>query len=207
MADDDDPYAKYLGSRQVRKRPPRQLRLPPLRRIRTQTRTVTIWRKPRLRPRQQSPRPTTTRPTWGWPETPLTGLPNTGTLGALDYGLAGLHAIERGTAGADPNATDLTQIQKENQEWGQAHPYLGLAADVAGYGLGAGKLGLGGKLATKLGGSVLARMAGAGLENAGASVVSDELGSQGQASVGDLLKSAALSGTVGGIATGGHPRQ
>ena len=133
---------------------------------------------------------------------------NTGTLGALDYGLAGLHAVERGT-GYDPNATDLTQIQKENQEWGQAHPYLGLAADVAGYGMGAGKFGLGGKIATKLGGGLLARMGGSAIENAGASAVSDITGSQGQdltsqEGVGNLIKSSLLSGAVGGI-TGGIP--
>ena len=80
---------------------------------------------------------------------------DTGTLGALDYGLAGLHAVERGT-GYDPNATDLATIHQQNDEWQQNHPYLALGADVAGYTLGAGKLGhrrqdrgarLGGRLA------------------------------------------------------------
>ena len=123
---------------------------------------------------------------------------NTGTLGALDYGLAGVHAIERGT-GYDPNATDLATIHKQNEEWGNAHPYLGLGADLVGYSAGFGKLGLGAKLAERAGGSLLARGLGAGVEQAGASAVSNEAATQGQIGVGDLLKQAAISGTVGGV--------
>ena len=202
MADDDDPYAKYLKPSGSQAAP-------------TPTAPAAAAPDPGADPYSKylanPPAASAAAKPATYDDTTNLGLAgdtayraaNTGTLGALDYGLAGLHAIERGT-GYDPNATDLTQIQKENQEWGQAHPYLGLAADVAGYGLGAGKLGLGGKLATKLGGSVLARMAGAGAENVGSTLISDELGSQGQASAGDLLKSAILSGTVGGI-TGAIP--
>ena len=128
---------------------------------------------------------------------------NTGTLGALDYGLAGLHAIERGT-GYDPNATDLTTIQRQGDEWGSNHPYLALGADLAGYGVGMGKLGLGARLAEGLGGRLAARIAGGAAENIGTGLVADELHSQGQASTGDLLKSALISGTIGGV-TGGLP--
>lgn len=130
---------------------------------------------------------------------------NTGSLGLLDYGLAGLHKVERGT-GYDPNATDLTTIQKQNDEWAANHPYAALAADVAGYGLGAGKFGAGAKIATKLGGSLLARAAGAGAENVGATLISDELKSQGAVNQdpGSLLKDLAISGTVGTV-TGAIP--
>ena len=202
MADDDDPYAKYLKPSGSQAAP-------------TPTAPAAAAPDPGADPYSKylanPPAASAAAKPATYDDTTNLGLAgdtayraaNTGTLGALDYGLAGLHAIERGT-GYDPNATDLTQIQKENQEWGQAHPYLGLAADVAGYGMGAGKFGLGGKIATKLGGGLLARMGGSAIENAGASAISDELGSQGQASVGDLLKSAALSGTVGGI-TGAIP--
>ena len=128
---------------------------------------------------------------------------NTGTLGALDYGLAGVHAIERGT-GIDPNATDLATIHKQGDEWGANHPLLALGADVAGYGVGLGKVGLGARLATRLGEGIGARVLGGAAENAGASLVGDELHSEGQASAGDLLKSALISGTVGGV-TGALP--
>ena len=124
---------------------------------------------------------------------------NTGTLGALDYGLAGVHAIERGT-GYDPNATDLATIHKQNEEWGNAHPYLGLGADLVGYSAGFGKLGLGAKLAERAGGSSPeVRGLGAGAGAYGASAVSNEAATQGQIGVGDLLKQAAISGTVGGV--------
>jgi hypothetical protein len=128
---------------------------------------------------------------------------NTGTLGALDYGLAGLHAIERGT-GYDPNATDLATIHKQNEEWQQNHPYLALGADVAGYGVGFGKLGLGARIAGRIGEGIGARVVGSALENAGASAVSEELNTAGQANVGDLIKHAAIAGTVG-AATGAVP--
>ena len=132
---------------------------------------------------------------------------NTGLLGGVDYANAAGHWL----AGDGGYWDSLSKIQKENEEWGQAHPYLGLAADVAGYGLGVGKLGLGARLAERAGGSLLARAAGAGIENAGVSAVSDITGSQGQdltsaSGVGDLLKHAAIAGTVG-AASGAIPGQ
>ena len=128
---------------------------------------------------------------------------NSGTLGALDYGLAGLHKIERAT-GYDPNATDLTTIQKQGDEWGANHPALALGADIAGYAVGPGKLKIGAKIAGKLGKGIAARMGGAAAENAGAAVIGDELHSQGQATTGDLLKTAVISGTTGAL-TGAIP--
>ena len=159
-----------------------------------------------------APDPNTKQPTYGEDQS-VTGQAgdfayragNTGTLGLLDYGLAGIHKIERGT-GYDPNATDLDTIQRQGNEWGANHPYLALGADVAGYGLGAGKLGLGAKAAKLIGKGVVARMAGAGAESAGATLVSDELKSQGEINKdpGALLKDLLISGTVG-TATGGIP--
>jgi hypothetical protein len=128
---------------------------------------------------------------------------NTGSLGLLDYGLAGLHKAERAT-GYDPNATDLDTIQRQGNEWAGNHPVLALGADIAGYGFGAGKIGAGAKAAKFIGKGVLARMAGAGAESAAATGISDELKSQGQISTGDLLKDLAVSGTVG-TATGAIP--
>ena len=121
---------------------------------------------------------------------------NTGTLGALDYANAGVHAIE-----GEGYGDALTKIQKQNDEWAANHPYAALGADVAGYGLGAGKFGAGAKIATKLGGSLLARAAGAGAENVGATLVSDELKSQGAVNQdpGSLLKDLAISGAVGTV--------
>ena len=126
---------------------------------------------------------------------------NTGSLGLLDYANAGVHAAEGESYG-----DALTKIQQQNDEWGANHPYAALAADVAGYGLGAGKFGVGGKIATKLGGSLLARAAGAGAENIGSTLVSDELKSQGAVNQdpGSLLKDLAISGTVGSL-TGAIP--
>ena len=69
---------------------------------------------------------------------------DTGLMHAPDYALAGLHAIERGT-GYDPNATDLDQIRAQNDQYASMHPIQALTADVAGYGLGFGKLGLAAK--------------------------------------------------------------
>ena len=123
---------------------------------------------------------------------------DTGTLGALDYGLAGLHAVERGT-GYDPNATDLATIHKQNEEWQQNHPYIALGADVAGYTLGAGKLGIGARIAENLGGRLAARVAGSAAENAITSGISEEANTGGQADVGDLLKHAAISAGVGAV--------
>ena len=133
---------------------------------------------------------------------------STGTLGATDYLGAGVNAISRAT-GLDPNAPDLATIQRQNEEFGQAHPYIALGSDLAGYTLGAGKLGVGARVAERLGGGALARATGYGLENAGASAVSDITGSQGQdltsaQGVGDLLKRAAFSGSVGAV-TGAIP--
>ena len=160
-----------------------------------------------------APSPSATTKPATYDDTSLSGLAgdtayraaDTGTLGALDYGLAGTHWLERAT-GYDPNATDLATIHRQNEEWGQAHPYLGLAADVVGYGLGAGKLGIGAKIASRIGEGALARVAGSAIENAGASAISEEANTAGQANVGDLLKHAALAGTVGGI-TGAIPGQ
>ena len=64
---------------------------------------------------------------------------DTGTLGALDWGLAGVHKLERAT-GYDPNATDIDQIHKQNDEWQSAHPLLALGGDAIGYSAGLGKL-------------------------------------------------------------------
>ena len=122
---------------------------------------------------------------------------NTGTLGALDYGLAGLHAIERGT-GYDPNATDLATIHKQGDEWGANHPLLALGADVAGYGVGS-SVGLGARLATRLGEGIGARVLGGAAENAGVGMIGDEMHSGWQTGVPDLLKTGVISGTVGAI--------
>ena len=65
-------------------------------------------------------------------------------------------------------------------------------------------MGLGARLARRLGEGIGARVLGGAAENAGASLVGDELHSEGQASAGDLLKSALISGTVGAV-TGGLP--
>jgi hypothetical protein len=124
---------------------------------------------------------------------------NTGTLGALDYANAGIHA-----AGGEGYGDALTKIQKSNQDWEEAHPYAALGADLVGYGAGLGKVGIGAKIAGRIGEGALARMAGAGIENAGASAVSTLTGSQGQATVGDYLKNAAIAGSVG-AATGAIP--
>ena len=57
---------------------------------------------------------------------------DTGTLGALDWGLAGIHKLERAT-GYDPNATDIDQIHAQNADWQSAHPLLALGGDALGY--------------------------------------------------------------------------
>ena len=124
---------------------------------------------------------------------------NTGSLGALDYANAAGH-----WATGDGFSDSLAKIHKENDEWQANHPYAAVGADVAGYGLGLGKVGIGAKIGARLGEGLLARMGGAALEGAGTGVIADEAHSAGQASVGDLLKTAAISGTVGGI-TGAIP--
>ena len=127
---------------------------------------------------------------------------NTGTLGLLDYGLAGLHKAERAT-GWDPNATDIDQIRQENADWQSNHPLLALGADVAGYGAGFGKFGLAAKAAegaASLGaGKALAAGLGGATEGAAAGGLSSTFAGD---SPGDALKNAAL-GAAGGGALGG----
>ena len=139
---------------------------------------------------------------------------NTGTLHAPDYLLAGLHSIERGT-GYDPNATDLSQIRAENQDFAQKHPLLATGADVAGYAApmlipGYGEVSLAAnaaKGAEALGaGARLAQGVGSGVEGA-------TLSGLGTATSGgsaeDSLKAAAtggaLSGVLGGVAAARAP--
>jgi hypothetical protein len=124
---------------------------------------------------------------------------NTGSLGALDYANAAGH-----WATGDGFSDSLAKIHKENDEWGANHPVLGVGADIAGYTLGAGKLGIGARIAENLGGRLAARVAGSALESAGTGVIADEAHSAGQASAGDLLKTALISGTVGTV-TGAIP--
>ncbi len=123
---------------------------------------------------------------------------STGTLGATDYLGAGINAISRAT-GIDPNAPDLAMIHRQNEEFGQAHPYIAFGADLAGYGLGAGKLGIGERVAGRIGEGALARVAGSAAENALTSGISEEANTAGQANVGDLLKHAAIAGGVGAV--------
>ena len=129
---------------------------------------------------------------------------NTGTLGALDWGLAGIHKLERAT-GYDPNATDIDQIRKQNDDWQSAHPLLALGGDVVGYGAGLGKLGIAARLAKGaegLGvGSGLARIAGGAGEAAGVTAAGD-IG-HGEAPGSDVLTSAALGGALGPLASKG----
>jgi hypothetical protein len=125
---------------------------------------------------------------------------NTGSFGALDYGLAGVHALER-SSGYDPNATDLATIRKQNDEWQANHPYLAMGADVAGYAVGPGKLKLGAKLAELGGGRLLARAGGSAAEGAAAS----GLGALGHGEdLSEAGKEALVGGTIGAV-TGALP--
>ena len=130
---------------------------------------------------------------------------NSGTLHGLDYLTAGAHAVERGT-GIDPNATDLSQIRSQNDEFASKHPIWAMGADIApwlvpGYGeaLGVGKAA---ELASSLGaGARTARVLGGAAENAALSGASTLTGG---GSVGDALKAATVGGVMGG-ATGALP--
>ena len=127
---------------------------------------------------------------------------HSGTLGADDYLQAGVNKL--GVGDTDKGLTQL-QTDAANQR-SDIGPYGALSADLVGYGVGVGKLGLGARLAEGLGGRLAARAVGAGAENAGATLVGDELNTQGaiNSDPGSLLKDLAISGTVGSL-TGAIP--
>lgn len=133
---------------------------------------------------------------------------NTGLFHGLDYGLAGLHAIERG-AGIDPNATDLDQIRAENADYSTKHPIASGIADVAGYapllipgvgeavgigkvGAGLADLGMNARLAKGVGGAV----EGGAISGLGAATSGDNWSDSGKAA----LIGGAIGGPLGAIA-------
>ena len=98
---------------------------------------------------------------------------------------------------------DTDALRKRTAELkGDLGPLGAGSAELAGYALGPGKFELGGKIAAKLGSGIISRMAGAGVENAGASVAGT-LG-HGDTDVGDNLRALAIGGTVGAL-TGALP--
>lgn len=124
---------------------------------------------------------------------------NTGTLGLLDYANAGIHAL-----GGEGYSDSLAKIHQQNDEWQAAHPYLSLGADVVGYGAGLGKIGIGARVAERLGGKFAARIAGGATENVGTGLVADELNSGFTAHEKpyEMGAGALLNGIIGGVAGG-----
>ena len=123
---------------------------------------------------------------------------DTGTLGALDWGLAGIHKLERAT-GYDPNATDIDQIHAQNADWQSAHPLLALGGDVVGYGAGLGKLGIAAKLAKGaegLGASAGAARALGGAGEAAGLTAAGDVG-HGETPGMDVLYAGGAGGALG----------
>jgi hypothetical protein len=123
---------------------------------------------------------------------------DTGTLGALDWGLAGIHKLERAT-GYDPNATDIDQIHAQNADWQSAHPLLALGGDVVGYGAGLGKLGIAARLAKGaegLGASAGAARALGGAGEAAGLTAAGDVG-HGETPGMDVLYAGGAGGALG----------
>ena len=112
----------------------------------------------------------------------------------------GATALDKLGIGQGPNGqTVAQQVEGAGKDIG---PVASGVADLAGYAVGPGKLALGERLAGRLGTGMVSRMAGAGAENAVASVAGTT--GHGDFNVGDNLRAAAIGGTVG-AATGALP--
>ncbi len=112
----------------------------------------------------------------------------------MTFGLA--DTLAGGLGGKTQQMRDATA-----QNRADIGPVASGAADLIGYAAGPGAAGAGTKLATRMGGGLLARMGGSAAENA-AAAGAGTLGHGG--TVGDALKDAAIGGVVGGV-TGAIP--
>jgi hypothetical protein len=133
-------------------------------------------------------------------------LASAGTLGGSDWVKAGVNALARGT-GIDPTAPTHAEILQQNEQYGQEHPYLSLAADVGGYaGLSALTGGLGaealiGKTALTGLPALYARGATEGaIAGAGSNMINDPSNPMGAVSGG--ASGAALGAGATGLTRG-----
>ena len=112
----------------------------------------------------------------------------------------GAQALDKLGWAQGPNGqTVAKQVENAGTDIG---PVASMAADTLGYAVGPGKFAMGEKLGAALGGKLLARMGGSAAENAGAAVLGNV--GHGDTDMGDNLKAALLSGTVGAV-TGAIP--
>ena len=118
---------------------------------------------------------------------------------AATFGLGAKAQDALGIAQGPNGQTVAQQVGAAGQDIG---PVASAGADLLGYAAGPGMVGVGDRLAGLMGGRLLARMGGSAAEGAGASALGTA--GHGDMSVGDLLKAAALGGTVGAV-TGALP--
>ncbi len=116
---------------------------------------------------------------------------NTATFHLPDYLEAGGTAVARALGASPEAAPDLAAIRKRNAGYAEDHPVLAGAADVLGYALGPGKLGVGESIAAKAGGGRIAQAIGSSAEGAGAAGL-------GSVTSGDDLETAGKNALVGG---------
>lgn len=201
MADDDDPYAKFLKPSPGDAAPPVDAEDP----------------YAKFLPKAAAPEAPAA------PSTPWFSVGKgpdkigefVGKMADAYTGGLGAKALDALGVGQGPDGqTVAKQVESAGQDIG---PLASAGADLAGYALGPGMLGVGeglGKLATSqlargigenAASRVGGRMIGSGLEGAGATIVG-AAGHDQDLTAGDLLKAAALSSAAGALPSTGGPK-